>query len=166
MNTFAFRGENRHKIDKKGRVSIPADFRRIIEAENSAGTKGDGGSFTVVYGDKRLQCLKCFTESVISEIDRKIAGMDRASNKRAFLEYFFQTRSCKIQLDPSGRLVLSGELREKVGHGSIVCFAGKGDTFEIWNPEIYETHVAELEMMYWKGNNSVSPMSLIDSDGD
>ena len=163
-----FRGEVRHKLDSKKRVAIPAEFRRVINSgrlddphENQY-SGNDSARLTIVYGDHRLHCLKCFTEQAIKQIDDAIALLDRSSKERKFLEYFFQTKSITIQLDPSGRLVLAENLRKKINLASIVCFAGKGESFEIWNPEDYEREQAILAQLYSDIGEEIDPLSLID----
>ena len=162
MSTRAFRGEIENKVDAKGRVSIPADFRRIIEREDSSKEQGECASFTIVYGDDRLSCLKCYTERSIRELDACIDAMDRSSEKRKFLEFFFQTRSFRAQLDPSGRLVIPPKLRAKINLRSVANFAGRGDTFEIWNPDDYRANSEQLTGMFREGSTAKDPMSILD----
>ena len=161
---YAFRGETRHKIDQKGRVSVPADFRRGIIGGDPDYQAGSHASFTIVYGDSRQSCLKCYTEESIREIDEAIALMDLASEKRRFLEFFYQTKSFQAQLDPSGRFIMPTALKSKAGIGSEVWFAGTGASFEMWNPGDYETHCNSLEAQYRDGDTAVDPRTLLDSE--
>ena len=62
-----FRGESHHKVDTKGRVSIPAHFRRVLEASDPAWTDGLNPELVIVYGDHRRKYLECYT----MEADRK-----------------------------------------------------------------------------------------------
>lgn len=164
-----FRGEYHHRLDSKKRVAVPAEFRRVInDGRVEDGRIGQDGTseparLAIVYGDDRLACLKCFSEQAIRDIDDAIASLGRASDERRFLEYFFQTRSVTVQLDPTGRLVLAEFLREKIGLDSVVCFAGKGDSFEIWNPDSFIEHQSELTGMFRDGDGFTDPMSLIDA---
>ncbi len=162
MATRAFRGEIENKVDAKGRVSVPADFRRIIEKEDSAKKEGECTSFTIVYGDDRLNCLKCYTERAIGELDDCIKSLDRSSEKRKFLEFFFQTKSFRAQLDPSGRLVIPPKLRAKIKLASVASFAGTGDTFEIWNPDAYRDNSEKLQEMFREGPQAKDPMAFLD----
>lgn len=163
---FAFRGENKHKIDQKGRVSVPADFRRGIisgDPDHQLGTTN--AIFTIVYGDRRLPCLKCYTEMAIREIDEAIGLMNLASEERRFLEFFYQTKSFKAQLDPSGRFILPQSLKDKVNIGNEVWFAGTGTSFELWSTDAYEDHCQKLENQFTKsGNGSFDPLELLDAD--
>ncbi len=164
-----FRGEFRHSLDSKKRVAVPADFRRAINAGRLA-TPGRGADaledparLTIVYGDDRLECLQCYSESTIQKIDDAIAHLGRATHERKFLEFFFQTRSVMVQLDPTGRLVLAEHLRTKIDLQTSVIFAGKGESFEIWNPQRFQAHQETLTSMFREGPEAIDPIALIDA---
>ena len=162
---LAFRGESQHKVDQKGRVSVPADFRQIIAESDSGRAPDSPPRFTIVYGDDRLLCLKCYTETAMRRIDSEIAQLPRSSPERRYLQHFYQTRSVRALLDPSGRLVLGNSLRKKLGFQDQVWFAGTGDSFEIWDAESYAQHCSDLEDMFRKGDTAQDPMSLIEGSG-
>lgn len=159
---FAFRGENKHKIDQKGRLSVPADFRRGIIGGDPDYQIGSHANFTIVYGDSRQNCLKCYTEHSIRQIDEAIELLEMASEERRFLEFFFQTKSFKAQLDPSGRFILPKNLKEKIGIDNEVWFAGTGSSFELWSLDEFEKHCAALESQFRKNGTALNPLSLID----
>ncbi len=158
---FAFRGECRHKVDVKGRVSIPADFRRGIISGDPDYLPGGAAAFTIVYGDCRIDHLKCYTEQAIREIDEAIGEMDLASEKRRFLEFFYQIKSFKALLDPTGRFVLPASLKAKAKIKGEVCFAGTGGSFEMWNPEGYDAHCSELEQLCRSDGKVEDPWVLL-----
>ena len=160
---LAFRGESQHKVDQKGRVSIPSDFRQIVAQGDPDCAPGSLPNFTIVYGDSRLQCLKCYTEQAIRQIDAEISELPRSSPERRYLQHFYQTRSVRVGLDPTGRLVLGTVLKEKLAFDDQVWFAGTGDSFEIWGSEAYSKHRSELESMFRDGESVQDPMSLIES---
>jgi MraZ protein len=51
------------------------------------------------------------------------------------LERFINTQSTYMQLDETGRIVLSHRLKEKIGIGDEAIFAGMGEKFQIWEPK-------------------------------
>ena len=77
-----FRGEGLHKVDAKGRVSIPALFRRVLEAGDPDWTEGLTPNMVIVYGDHRRKYLECYTMEAMDEVDRQIARMPRGSLDR------------------------------------------------------------------------------------
>ena len=72
-----FRGESHHKVDTKGRVSIPASFRRVLESSDPNWQPGDNPELVIVYGDHRRKFLECYTMQAIDEVDAKIDALPR-----------------------------------------------------------------------------------------
>ncbi|SIO30080.1 MraZ protein [Rhodovulum sp. ES.010] len=134
-----FRGESRHKVDSKGRVSIPSSFRRVLEAGDPDWTDGLRPQFVIVYGDPRRKFLEGYTMQAIEEIDRKIEAKPRGSIERQMLELTFNVQSHPTEVDNDGRIVLPQKLREKIGLTDEAYFVGSGEKFRIWNPETYES---------------------------
>jgi len=133
-----FRGEGHHKVDGKGRVSIPAHFRRVLESGDPAWSEGKLPEFVVVYGDHRREFLECFTIDAANEVDAKIDRMKRGSTPRRLLEKLFNGQSTPATVDDTGRIVLPAKLRQKIGIESEAYFIATGDTFQIWKPETFE----------------------------
>ena len=141
-----FRGESHHKVDAKGRVSIPASFRRVLEAGDPNWTEGLNPELVIVYGDDKRPQLECFTMEAIDDVESRIEKMPRGSKRRKALQRLYNTQSTQTSVDETGRLVLSAKLRDKLDLDGMAFFAGNGDTFEIWKPETYDAEMdADLE---------------------
>ena len=133
-----FRGESHHKVDGKGRVSIPASFRRVREAGDPAWTEGLNPELVIVYGDHRRAYLECYTMDAIAEVDAKIDALPRGSMERKMLQRLFHGQSFPTAFDETGCLVLPAKLRQKIDLQDEAFFIAAGDTFQIWKPETYE----------------------------
>ena len=133
-----FRGEYDFRVDAKGRVSIPADFRRVIEAGDPDWQAGQAPNFVIVYGNESRKFLECYTMESIAEVDEKIAKLPRGSRERAMLNRMFSGQSITAQVDETGRIVLSAKLRDKLGIKDSAFFIASGDTFQSWKPETYD----------------------------
>lgn len=134
-----FRGEGTHKVDAKGRVSIPASFRRVLEAGDPNWREGQAPELVIVYGDHRRDYLECYTIEAIDEVDRKIDALPRGSVERKILERLFHGQSHPTVVDETGRIVLPAKQRKKIDLEGEAFFMAAGDTFQIWKPETYET---------------------------
>jgi len=133
-----FIGESHHKVDGKGRVSIPASFRRVLEAEDPEWVEGKNPQVVIVYGDEKRNYLECFTLTAIDKIYDKIEKLRRRDPKRLALQKLYYTNALTTSVDETGRLVLSQKLRDKIGLTAEAFFAGIGESFEIWQPQTYD----------------------------
>lgn len=140
-----FRGESDHKVDAKGRVSIPASFRRVIEGSDPEWKDGLPPRIIIVYGGKTRNYLEGFTIEAMDEVDEKISKHPRGSAKRKAMERLYSTQAIEAVVDDTGRIVLSAKLREKIGLTDMARFAASGDTFEIWNPDTFDAVHEDLE---------------------
>ncbi|WP_146587506.1 division/cell wall cluster transcriptional repressor MraZ [Puniceibacterium confluentis] len=158
-----FRGESQHKVDGKGRVSIPASFRRVLEASDPNWSEGANPEVVIVYGDHRRKYLECYTMQAIDEVDDKIDALPRGSMERQLLQRMFHGQSHPTNVDETGRLVLPAKLRQKIGLEGEAFFIASGDTFQIWNPETYETEeVAKTEAFLDDLPDDFDPLSFLD----
>lgn len=161
-----FRGESVHKVDGKGRVSIPAAFRRVLEENDPDWTEGLNPNLVIVYGDRRRAYLEGFHMAAIAEVDEKIAALPRGSKNRRLLEKLFNGQSISTQVDETGRLVLPQKLRDKVGIGAEAFFIATGDTFQVWEPAAYAAHEAEMESWYDEFDEDFDPLVLLDQPAE
>jgi MraZ protein len=158
-----FRGESVHKVDAKGRVSIPAPFRRVLEENDPEWAQGLNPNLIVVYGGKSRPFLEGFSVTAMDDVDERIAAMPRGSKNRRILERIFSGQAVQIQVDETGRLVLSQKLRDKVGITGEAFFIASGDTFQIWQPSAYDTRAAKLEDELDEFDEDFDPLTLLDA---
>ncbi|QFT63834.1 MraZ protein [Roseivivax halotolerans] len=159
-----FRGSGHQKVDKKGRVSIPASFRRVLEAGDPAWEPGQNPEFVIVYGDHRRNFLECYTMVAIEEVEDQIDDMPRGSPERRILENIFTGLSVTATVDETGRIVLTQLLRDKIGVplDSEAFFIASGDTFQVWNPETYnEVERARVDEYLDALPADVDPLTLL-----
>ncbi len=159
--TRRFRGESVHKVDAKGRVSIPAPFRRVLEEGDPDWRPDQNPNLVIVYGRPGRRCLECFSINAMTEIDDMISALPRFSQDREKLERLLNTRSTYAQVDENGRIVLSQKLRDMIDVRDEATFAGMGDKFQIWEPEAFVVDQARLdEELAEEGSND--PFALLD----
>ncbi|MEM7441182.1 MAG: division/cell wall cluster transcriptional repressor MraZ [Pseudomonadota bacterium] len=159
-----FRGESSHKVDSKGRVSIPAAFRRVLEEGDPDWEKGENPSLVLVYGGKSRDFIEGYTMASIADVDDQIAALPRGSKRRRALEHLFSGQSVQLQVDETGRLVLAKKLRDKIGISAEAIFVASGDTFQIWEPSAYTDNSTDLEDWIDSDDDDFDPLMLLDSE--
>jgi len=144
-------------------VSIPASFRRVLEASDPNWQPGGNPELVIVYGDHRRKYLECYTMEAIDEVDAKIDALPRGSMQRKMLQRLFHGQSFPTTVDETGRLVLPAKLRNKIGLEGEAFFIAAGDTFQIWKPETYEAEeLAATEEWLDELPEDFDPMQFLD----
>jgi len=131
----------RNKVDKKGRVSVPASFRSVLKVRDS------GHDFTgvIVYPSFVKNCLVAGGMSHMESIIESVELMDEYSEERDAFETSIFGGSKEVQFDSEGRILLSKQLMEEAGIEDLAVFVGKGSNFEIWSPERFAKHEGEAK---------------------
>jgi MraZ protein len=146
-----FRGEVPQKVDAKARVSIPAAFRRVLDAGDPDRFPGERARFVIVYGDPRQTAVECYTMARMERIvERIMQAPDTTPNLPLVRRQMIQM-SMEVEVDDDGRIVLPQKVREKLGvsaddqsRGFEAMFAGAGDRFQLWKRDTYEARQARL----------------------
>ena len=124
-----FRGSAHTKIDEKGRLKVPTDFRRILEERY-----GPEVFITSVLGTSAT----LYPLSVWEEIEERLAKVPSSNRtKQRYLErvnYFGQ----QLRLDNQGRVVIPQTLRESAEITGEVVVSGRLEHLEIWNRERFD----------------------------
>ncbi|MXU65416.1 division/cell wall cluster transcriptional repressor MraZ [Oceanomicrobium pacificus] len=157
-----FRGESVHKVDSKGRVSIPAPFRRVLEEGDPDWKPGENANLVIVYGRRGRNCLEGYSMNSMSEVDDMVSDLPRYSREREILERMLNTQSVYAQVDENGRIVLPAKLRERIGVSKEATFAGMGDKFQIWEPEAYAEDMNRIDDWLSDQGEEDDPFALLD----
>jgi MraZ protein len=147
-------------------VSIPASFRRVLEAGDPDWTDGLNPNFVIVYGDHRRKYLECYTIQEMEAVEDKISAMPRGSQRRRILERLYSTQAITTNVDDTGRIVLPAKLREKIGITGEAYFASNVDTFQIWEPTAFEEEeLSKTEEYLDDLPDDFDPAQLLDEEG-
>jgi MraZ protein len=129
-----FRGSAPAKIDDKGRLKIPTDFRRFVEERY-----GPDLFVTSVLGDSAL----LYPLPIWEELEARLLAMPSTDRTRTrFLErvsYFGQ----QTRLDIQGRLLIPQILRESAGMNGDVVVSAQLDHLVVWNHDRFQARLAE-----------------------
>ena len=119
-----------NKIDKKGRVSVPASFRSFLT------TQGYNGF--VSYPSFSNPALECCTQERIEKLSNSIDSLNPFEEKRDFFATSILSESENLQFDTEGRVSLTDKLLRHANIKNNVLFVGLGKTFQIWEPKNFE----------------------------
>jgi MraZ protein len=132
-----FTGSATHKVDGKGRVSLPAEFRKVLEAVGS-------GHVVLLPQMNRSDAHAGLSQLGYEALLDRIERMDVSHEEREAASYRFMHNARAIPVDDAGRIVLSKDLRDMIGIGSEVLFTGDGSFFQLWEPGRYALFASRL----------------------
>jgi MraZ protein len=161
-----FIGEYTFKVDSKGRVSIPALFRRELEEADPEAAASKRPRLVLVYGADSQKMLQVHSHAGFQRLAAEINARPYNDPNRAILQRLVLNKAHPTEIDPDGRLVLPANLRERFKLAGDAYFAGMGETFEIWNPETFAVvDTARLEKLMAEMGEDFDPLSLLSSGG-
>ena len=128
---LSFRGSFAHSVDTKGRVSLPAEFRRVLSERNEKRV------VITNYISEGARCLEGFGEQAWAEFEQKLREKSRFSAKLQRLENFYLSRASECQIDGSGRILLPNYLRSYAGVEKEVTFTASIHGFRIWDSRVW-----------------------------
>ncbi len=123
VNRFLSNAVN--KVDKKGRVSIPASFRPILGDVRALYTLMSVDQPTVDAGGVEL----------IERHEAQLEQMNPLSREYELYSFVLHGDSDELKIDGEGRVLLTDAIRLQTGITDRVCFVGRGHFFQIWEPD-------------------------------
>jgi MraZ protein len=130
-----FIGTFENKVDRKARVSVPAQFRQILAGQSFQGI--------VAFRSYRVAAIEACGIDFMERLNDSISSMDLFSDAHDDLAATIFADSQQLPFDGDGRIILSAKLAEHAGIGERAAFVGKGPIFQIWAPETLGQHMEE-----------------------
>lgn len=125
-----------NKVDKKGRVSVPAAYRSSLAGQ---GWEGVICLPSLVY--PALEgCDLAYMEKLSTEQSQGMQAFGRS--KDAFSSAVFAAAR-QLPFDSEGRIILPENFMKHAGITETACFVGQGPTFQIWEPGRFDAHQKE-----------------------
>ncbi len=118
-----FVGTHVNKVDRKGRVSVPAEFRTLL---------GDPAGFFAFPSFVHLG-IECRKAADMESLSEKVDGSDFSDEQDNLSDLIFSSTH-KLSIDSDGRIILPESLRQHAEIENQSAFVGKGKTFQIWKP--------------------------------
>ena len=119
-----------NKLDKKGRVSVPASYRSYL---SSLGYNG-----IVCYPSFNNNSIESCAQNRIEKISEAIDSLNPFEEKRDVFATSVLAESVSLQFDTEGRISIPTKLLKHAKIKSLILFVGQGKTFQIWEPNLYE----------------------------
>ena len=119
-----------NKLDKKGRVSVPASFRSYL---SNLGYNG-----VICYPSFNNQSIEAWPQDRVEKISNSIDTLNPFEEKRDFFATSILAESINLQFDSEGRISLTPKLINHAKIKNSMVFVGQGKTFQIWETTIFE----------------------------
>lgn len=137
--TVNLNGSYRHKVDAKGRMSLPASFRKELPTD-----------LTVTI-DPYNECLRVYVpEAFNAWIDQafvdKFGKYDSTNHQHVSLRRKLKARAADVSIDAAGRIMLPADQRNAVGISKDVVVAGNDGYFEIWDAKRFDEADEDIDL--------------------
>ena len=119
-----------NKLDKKGRVSVPASYRSYL---SNLGYNG-----VICYPSFNYQSIEAWPQDRVEKISNSIDSLNPLDEKRDLFATSILSESTNLQFDSEGRISLTSKLLKHAKIKNSMVFVGQGKTFQIWEPTIFE----------------------------
>jgi MraZ protein len=129
---FMFIGEFNHTIDEKGRMNMPAKFRRDVK-EGVVVTRGLD------------HCLFVYPKAEFQKMAEKLSQLPISQNKSRAIARLMLAGAMDVELDGQGRIMLPEYLRQYAGAKKHVVVAGLYNRIEIWDEDAWREYRTATE---------------------
>lgn len=123
-----------NKVDRKGRVSVPATYRAALAGQSFLGI--------VAYPSFKFPCIEGSGIDRVQEMSTRVDSLGQFSEAYENLAPLFADAH-QLAFDGEGRIVLPQTLVEHAGIGEFAAFVGAGISFQIWEPERHKKYQVE-----------------------
>ncbi len=122
-----------NQIDKKRRVSVPAQFRAIL---------GSDAPGIIIFPSLQHDALEACSVAHLEQLSASLEKQNLPPDTHELIEATIYGSSVQLPFDSEGRIILSQQLTSAVGIEEEVAFVGRRKTFQLWEPKklaAYET---------------------------
>jgi len=149
-----FLSRSTHKVDKKGRVSVPAAFRAAL-GEALAG----GIALT-----KPVNRQKAIEATPMARVMARLAQLDTLksdSPQRDAMAMVTLGNMRQTSIDGDGRMILPEDLMAHAGITDMAVFVGLGHTFQVWEAQALDAYMNEAEAIAQESVDLLPSLSAI-----
>lgn len=120
-----------NRVDKKGRVSVPASFRAALGADTAG---------IVVFKSLQYDALDGCSIAHLELLSQSLEKQDLPPDVFELIETTIFGGAVQLPFDGEGRISLPQNLCASVGIAEEVAFVGRRKTFQLWNPAKFAAH--------------------------
>ncbi len=131
-----FTSEFSHKVDRKGRVSVPAEYRNSLASQSFQGIV-----VIPVWGERALDA---YGNDRLEDLARSLDDPGLYDEDELVEAQQLFTEARRLPFDGEGRILLPEECVAHCELGEQVVYAGMGPHFRLWNPEAFADHKARI----------------------
>jgi MraZ protein len=133
-----FSGRFDHAIDEKGRVSMPARFREVLQRE------GHERLYITNFIFEGQRCLELYPPGEWEAVLERFKGKKGNRDTQLF-ETFYVGGAHEVQVDKQGRILIPPRLREFAKLEREVTFSARHDRFQLWDKPALERILKSAE---------------------
>lgn len=127
-----FIGDYLAKADAKGRVFLPAPFRKVLDAEKE--------TRLILRTDLFQKCLVLYPEGLWNDmLDTLQARLNRWNGQHQHLLRLFLEDAEVVELDRNGRFLINKRKLKSAGIAQDVRFLAVDDHIEVWDKSQFES---------------------------
>ena len=119
-----------NKLDKKGRVSVPASYRAYLSSL--------GYNSIICFPSFNNQSIEAWSQDRIEKISNTIDSLNPFDEKKDYFATSILSESTNLQFDGEGRILITQKLLRHAKIKNSMLFVGQGKTFQIWEPNAFE----------------------------
>ena len=131
-----FIGRYLNKVDKKGRVSVPAGWRPSLISKDFSGI--------IAQSSLSEKAIDAYPRDYLELLQGKLDLNDPLLEENEYESTVIFGGSV-LSFDSEGRVVLSDLLRNEINLASEALFVGMGRRFRIWNPKIFNEYLGRAK---------------------
>jgi MraZ protein len=125
-----FRGVTAIQLDGKGRLTLPAKYRSVIQDIASG--------VVVVTIDMDSSCLLLYPLNEWEVIEKKLSALSSFNPATRRLQRLLIGHASEMELDAQGRFLLPQKLRDYAHFDKSVVMVGQGKKFEMWDENLWD----------------------------
>ena len=143
-----------NKIDAKGRISIPASFRSVLEFQGYPGV--------YLFPSFTSNSIDGGGMELINQISKSVERMQLFAEETDALSTSLFSDTYNLTYDQDGRISLPENLIIHANLMDKAIFVGQGRKFQIWNPDDFEEFKKKAKIKALEHRNLIGPGELLD----